>query len=678
MNNQYVNKCSSRRPFHGPPHARRLTAVVLAAVLVFSLAAPVFAAAVRRSTPKEEVVYINLNSDGSVDKIYVVNIFELNEAGQIMDYGDYTALRNMTTSDELVFENETVRIDTTAGKLYYEGTLSRDVIPWILSFRYFLDGEESSAEALAGKSGALKITFSVRRNPLCTSAFFDNYALQAAVTLDTERCSNIAAKDATEANVGSSRQLSYMILPGSEEDYEITADVTDFEMDPISINGIHMNMVIEKGDIRDTEKLDEKVAEMKDGAQEMDEGADDLMEGAGLLRDGAESLSDSLEEAQDGIHELRDGADELADGVQELSDGTDELYDGSQQLTDGSQELTDGIQIVLDGAKELRSGAKELKDGAEELHDGTKDMKSGLSQLTAQNSTLQTMSRALYEQTLSERAAILAAEGYEVTDPSELDALMTQRQGEIAAGVIAGDPGLAQDPDALAAAVTAAATTDSVYQTLAALSYYRGVIAYTNGVASAASGASSLSGGADELADGADSLYDGADALCEGLAELMDGALELKDSTYELNDGILSLADGIVTLQDGVITLQDGVLTLKDGSVLLCDGAIELYDGTVELYDGTVELKDGTLELLDKTATMKDTILDNIVDAVNKMFGSDYQPVSFVDGRNAEVNMVQFVIRTPKIAVPEEETAEEAPVETSFWEKLMELFRKDD
>ena len=132
--------------------------------------------------------------------------------------------------------------------------------------------------------------------------------------------------------------------------------------------------------------------------------------------------------------------------------------------------------------------------------------------------------------------------------------------------------------------------------------------------------------------------------------------------------------DGIVTLRDGVITLEDGTVTLKDGVVALCDGAIELHDGTAELYDGTVELRDGTLELLDKTATMKDTILDNIVDAINEMFGADDRPVSFVDKRNTEVSMVQFVIQTPKIAIPEPEVVAEAPVQLTFWQKLLSLF----
>ena len=768
-----------------PPkrRAKRSIAVLLVLVLLLSITAPAYAAALERSTPKEEVVYINLNSDGSVDRIYVVNTFELNESGQIIDYGDYTALRNMTTNDEIVFENEIVRIDTDARKLYYEGTLNRNSMPWVLSFCYMLDGKEYQAEDLAGKSGALTIIMSVRQNPDCNSEFFNNFALQATVTLDTELCTNIVAEDATPANVGSDRQLSYLILPGTEEDYTITADVVDFEMASISINGIHMNMSITKEDIEDTEELDEKVAEMQDGAEELDDGADDLMDGAKDIRDGTKSIVDAVKEAKDGTSELSDGVDELSNGVQELYDGAEELKNGSTDLIDGTEELKDGIQIVLDGAAELRSGAEDLEDGAKDLHSGVRSLRSGLNQLTAQNSTLQTMSNTLFDNTLAMSSGVLGS--YAITKDTDVSALMTLRQNELLSDAekekatqdaitarmselqrIAFDENsstedreyartalqywqmtvllqqmevyqdtlssaLAQagdDPQAqlaakeqvdaafsdvltqyntlivqygsqekllaayqelsdavaanetaviegmVTAAMTEAVLNDPTYQALAALSYYQGVVAYTNGVASAASGASFLASGAGDLAEGASSLHDGTSSVYDGLDELLDGAVELNDGTYELNDGVVTLMNGIVTLQDGVITLQDGVITLKDGVVALCDGAIELYDGTVELYDGTIELKDGTLELLDKTATMKNTILDSVVDAVNEMFGADFKPISFVDERNINVSMVQFVIQTPKIAIPEPEIIEEEPIVLNFWEKLLNLF----
>jgi hypothetical protein len=345
--------------------------LVFSFVLMFSV--PALAATPSVNSTKQEVVYINLDSDGSVSKICVVNIFELDEDGQIVDYGDYTSLRNMTSNDKITFENETVRIDTKAGKLYYEGTLHKNVIPWIFSFHYFLDGTEYKAEELTGKDGALKITISIRKNPDCSSTFFDNYGLQASVTLDTELCKNIAADGATAANVGKNRQLTYTILPGTEKDITITADVTDFEMAAIAINGLPLNMEIDIDEVN-TAELTEEINKLKDAVKELDDGAADLRDGAEEIRDGASDL-------KDGASDLKNGAEELTDGAGELKSGAEDLYKGASDLNSGAKDL-------LDGAVNLMGGASGLKDGVNDLHNGIKDASNGTTALADSLSVL--------------------------------------------------------------------------------------------------------------------------------------------------------------------------------------------------------------------------------------------------------------------------------------------------
>ena len=86
---------------------KKCIALLLAALLLAApLAVPVTAA--EEASPKEEVVYVNLNADGSVDEINVVNIFSLEKSGTVVDHGDYTSLRNMTSTEALQYENGTV------------------------------------------------------------------------------------------------------------------------------------------------------------------------------------------------------------------------------------------------------------------------------------------------------------------------------------------------------------------------------------------------------------------------------------------------------------------------------------------------------------------------------------------------------------------------------------------
>ena len=62
----------------------KLTAAMMA-TLVFTSAIPMNAFAQPENTAKEEVVYINLEADGTVKEINVVNIFDMEQAGTILD-----------------------------------------------------------------------------------------------------------------------------------------------------------------------------------------------------------------------------------------------------------------------------------------------------------------------------------------------------------------------------------------------------------------------------------------------------------------------------------------------------------------------------------------------------------------------------------------------------------------
>lgn len=397
------------------PNFKRTLAFTLAVVLILSLTAPVFAAALSPNTPKEEVVYVDLNGDGTVKQITVVNIFELNEDGQIIDYGDYTALRNMTTNDEIIFEDETVRIDTKAGKLYYEGILSKNSLPWDFSIRYYLDETEYTDKELYGKDGALKIAMSIRQNSDCNSSFFENYGLQVTFLLDTSRCKNIVASGATAANVGKDRQLTYTILPETEKDITITADVTDFEMDGIAINGLPLNMEVEF-DTDGNSELNEEIDNLEDAVAELDDGATELKDGATELRDGALELKDGVTELQDGANDLNNGAAELKDGASELNDGAAELDNGANDLLNGTidlkegvadlqagtQELNDGMKEAVSGALSIYDGASKLEDGASTLYSGANTLYNGLSQLSSQSETLMNGAYTLFEQLTSQ------------------------------------------------------------------------------------------------------------------------------------------------------------------------------------------------------------------------------------------------------------------------------------
>lgn len=105
-------------------------------------------------------------------------------------------------------------------------------LPWLFGLSYRLDGRPIEAEDLAGRDGHVEIELDIRQNPDYQGELLNSHTLQITAALDTADCRNIVAEGATQANVGTKRQLSYIVLPGSEKTIVIEADATHFEMDP--------------------------------------------------------------------------------------------------------------------------------------------------------------------------------------------------------------------------------------------------------------------------------------------------------------------------------------------------------------------------------------------------------------------------------------------------------------
>ena len=324
---------------------RRASALVLAGCLLAGAALPALAA-----SAKEEVIYANLDASGTVTGVYAVNSFAVQAGDTVTDHGSYTAVRNMTTTDPLEHSGDTVTATVAEdGKLYYEGTMdTATALPWLVKLTYTLDGAEIAPEELGGKSGALAIRLQVSRNPDCTGDFFDQYALQVTMTLDTDRAQNIVADGATMANVGSNKQLSYILLPGSDSDVTVTADVTDFAMNAISLNGVKLRL--------------------------------------NLDLDGAD-LTGMLDRLQSGSVQLDDGANVLADGIAQVQAGLDTLNGKSGELTGGSAKVKAALtqmQTALNGVSASTDQLTTLLDASTQIQNGIAQLDAGAAQLDEQ------------------------------------------------------------------------------------------------------------------------------------------------------------------------------------------------------------------------------------------------------------------------------------------------------
>ncbi len=687
---------------------KKIMTWVLMVCFIGATLAPGIAYGQNQSTPKEEVIYINLDDYGQVKNIQVVNSFDLGDDGQIVDYGDYEALRNLSTEDTIDYEHETIRIDTNAKKLYYQGTLKNDSLPWTIHFDYYLDGKKVQVEQLKGAEGHLAIEGTMEQNPKGNSIFFDNYALQTTISLDTTRVENIQYGHATAANVGKKKQLVYTKLPGKDQTIRIEGDVKDFYLDPIEINGIQMDMDIDV-DIMDNRDFQDSMDELKDAAVEFDDGADDLTDGSDELYDGANDLVDGADELNDGANDLKDGVQEaldgsidLEDGAIELQDGTVELKDGGQELVDGTNDLVDGVNDLVDGVDELQDGTSDLQDGSvdlviglskindgsDDLVDGTADLEdgaasleSGLDQLSSKSDTLRGGAYSVYQTLVAQGNAQLNAalsskglgtvsltvSNYEDVIGGLLDQLAQGVASQVEAGYkaqveTAVTQGVraevesnvrAQMPEADEATITATIDTmmaEAETQQMIAEETQRQLDDITATAMESNDTYKALHAllkglrDYDDFYDGVVSYTGGVDQAYGGSQQVAGGASKLHRGAKDLADGVSEAYNGSAKLSQGLDDLADGVVELKDGVADLQEGSEDLNDGTIELSDGIIELSDGALDLVDGTKDLHEGMIELMDGAIELSDGTATLLDGTIEMRDGVIELKDGVI----------------------------------
>lgn len=656
---------------------KRALPVVLSAALVFGSAMPAFAAESPAAAPskKEEVIYVTLAADGSVKNTYVVNSFE---GGDITDYGNYASVKMLNTGDTIQQDGDTITLSSSAQKVYYQGELTDAEIPWNISLRYYLDGTEYPAGEIAGKSGRLEIRFQIAENTACSGTFYEDYALQASFTLETEQCRNISAPDATIANVGGNKQLTYTILPGEGIDTAISADVTDFEMSAVSINGIHLNLNVE---VDDTE-LKDKVSELMDAIEQLDDGAAELSDGSAELLDGTSDIKDGASSLHSGITELDKGVVTLQNGLSTVQAGLNSLQGQSSALVHGSAEVKTALITIQTAVNSLSVTSEDLSA----LTEASGQIKQAIGALCDGAAALQAnLGYAQYKALMSQNGLdIDALRDGNAQAISALNQQIAALQGTL--GQIGGVSGMEEQAAQLQAQIGLLQQVMTLLEgNNAAIG---GTESYLNGIAAElpalTEGLASLSAQYETFDAAIAQMVDTLSGMIGNLSALSDGVNQLVDKYGELDAGIGDYTDGVAQIVAGYSQVMEGVSSLAEGSKELASGSGELYDGTADLYDGVVSLCDGAQEMADGTGAFReetadmDTQIDEEIDSLlDAIGGSMDDPVSFVSVKNTNVDSVQFVIQTDAIEVDETDEAAAAEEDPSFWQKLLRLFGLD-
>lgn len=664
-------------------------AVFLAVILLVAVSIAAFAAGDAPSSAKEEVVYANMDGAGNVNDVYVVNIFN---GGNITDYGRYASVKILNTTDKINQKGDGITISSNADKVYYEGALKNAALPWNIDISYTLDGKKVTADELAGQSGKLEMKISIRQNTACDSTFFDHYALQTEVTLDTGECGNIVADGATIADVGRDKQISYILMPGNEKDYTIVTDVTDFKMDAIAFNGLRMGMSI---DIDDNALLD-KVSEIEDAASDLNGGASSLASGATSIASGTFDLSGATGTIASGATDLTTGMESLQIGLKTAQSGLDALNKQSSTLTGSSTKVKttlhqidtalSAVSLSADKVAKLVSASSSIQQSLTSLDDSLNSLQSQISysaykslmsqsglnvdalqssnstSVSALNSDISALEAMISD--LQSKESLLDAAGYgNLYDTYMATLKQTLSDMKTAGAIIGGDTsainginsylsGLHNSASSLS---TAASTLDSSYDT------------FNTEIEELASNLTSMIASLSQLSAAVQTLTNQYDTFDQGVNDYTDGVAALVAGFNQVLAGTTQLVGGSQNLAEGVSLLYSGTEKLSSSNDALSDGAGKLASGTDTFYSGI--------------ANMDTTVANEIDDMISSLTGSNAKTISFVSDKNTKVNSVQFVIKTTMISTDDETTATEDETDTTtktdsgFFTKLIDLLK---
>lgn len=594
---------------------------------------------------KEEVVYAKLTTAGNPSDVYVVNAFTLPENTKIKDYGNYSAVHNLTNLDSITYRNNEVSIETKKGRFYYQGSMIDKNLPWNIDIHYYLDGKEKTAEEMSGATGEARITIETSKGNIADSSYYEKYMLQVSMTLDTTLCSNISAKGATIANAGTNKMINFAAMPGKTSRLEVTADVENFCMPGISIAGVPFSIADDMIDMKQISEMTDGLQLLANGVSQLNNGANQLNTGINLFAGGTNQLANGYGIFNDGIRQMYSGSNDLysgalqlengsaqyQDGVNELSAGGDQLIDGSTQINNALQELSahtpdisiEDMQIILQDLKRLQ---KELELILPTLEDF-------LQKNPFQEITLTERSAALTELEIQKNEGNISESTLDVFKRLLIDYEIANCTNEL----VNGENGI----------------RDILIQFIRILDHFNSSVQIPEDF-----NPNIIKQFATEYAK-----------FHSGLCQYVDGVNQLNQNYSEIHNGIKGLSFGIKSL-------SFGLGQASGGSIAMLGGIKNINDGAVDLSGGVNQLADGINLLNSQTSKLPSQVKNGIDDMMSRYKNSDFIPNSFTSEKNSKVDAVQFVLTTEEIKAPENPVKHKEKKESAtLFEKFINLFK---
>lgn len=467
-----------------------------------------------RALEKSEMVYTNLDYDGSVKTSTVTNHLSFVGSENFVDESELKDILNLNGEEKFVTANDKITWSPLGEDIFYKGTIEKSV-PIKAQIKYYLDGEECDIEDMLGKEGQIKIVYSFsNENKNYTSingrmeAIYTPFMTMSATLLD-DTAKNVSVSNGKVAATGTKTVVLGIASPGlysstkisSLKDLDrvtITYDTENFSLGSTYI--VSTPKVFDDFDLSVFDKastLTKDINSLKTNMDLLEKGSKELESGVAKISTGSSSLSSNLEKTLAGVASLKKGSSNLDAGMSELSTG---LANMSTAIDKEKLALLGKNMVVAKSKNELQI-----------------------------NSLLSLVNKTLEELAISYKTNGLDA--YSGTD----DTLLLEK---------------------------------NVYETIVLLKENEGImdanIAVLNGLDATISKMTTAIDSIEKLTAGTKQLDRGLSSLSGGIDLLYKGSLELTNGTAELKKGAKTLSAGTTKFnEEGIDKVVKSVQSVK-------------------------------------------------------------------------------------------------------------------
>lgn len=566
---------------------------------------------------KSETVYVKADASGTIREIKVQTDLKNNGTSkEIKDFSTLKDIKNTKGNESFTQSSDgTITWENKGEDIHYEGT-STEELPVNVKISYTLDGKSIQPEDLSGKSGKLGIRFDYKNtteeNVTINGEEMTSpvpFAVISAMILPEDTASNIQVTNGKIFTMNDQSVVVGYACPGLKDslkltDYEptedisipesveVTADVTDFEMDFTAT-------VVSSGLFEDLEE--DSFDDMEDAAdslQELGDASGKLADRAAQLLGGASTYQSYLGQYVDGVSQLAEGSDALDNGVTALNENSGKLVAGASSLQNGLEQLNSALsgQINTDSGSLLPSAEtvsslqgqiKSLSQQLDSVDFSLAEAKSSFASVnwdTLKSSITEdakeqskTAATDAVQSTIDQIVSETASDS-ELSEESKnaVNDKMSQLKNEINDTIASA---IDQNFDLSSSSTDIDQLKSATEGTLNSL---------TELIASCHTTLDQMSSGAGSFAQAAQSL-----------SSLSETLKTLQNSLSALSAGSLQLTQGLTSFQQGISQLSEGSSTLSQGATKLGTAGKELKEGYTTLAQGISSLSEG-LTLFDK------------------------------------------------------------------------------